>query len=235
MPYVRLSTSRAITLSPGAHEFWLYMANQGGTVQGPAYYTSKGQDSLYYWAPNIGVAYNPNPGDVISSNSTDYVKFTASQFSPTADRSKANIDSRLYRASFEGGTKFATGTVFDIGDAAPYTPFTLTNLEGAMTVTNGTLVLSGNWTIDAAEVNAGGLVLAGDANLVFADGATLTVTNAGQILHKGTVGMPLVTCAGTGTVTGRPTILMEEGGWKLDEKDGNLNIHRPIGIILIVQ
>ena len=231
----RFEASKAITLTPGAHSFWLYMANNGGSGSGPWSYTNEGSSSARYWAGNMGVAYNPNPGEVISSNSTDYVKFTGSQFSPTADRGKANIDSSLYRASFEGGAKFATGTVFDIGDAAPYTPFTLASLEGAMTVTNGTLVLSGNWTIDAAEVNAGGLVLAGDANLVFADGATLTVTNAGQILHKGTVGMPLVTCAGTGTVTGRPTILMEEGGWKLDEKDGNLNIHRPIGIILIVQ
>jgi hypothetical protein len=187
------------------------------------------------WAPYMGVAYNPNPGAVISSNSTDYVKFTASQFSPTLDRGKANLDSSLYRASFEGGAKFATGTVFDIGDAAPYTPFPLVNLEGAMTVTNGTLVLSGSWTIDAAEINAGGLVLAGDANLVFAEGATLTLTNASQIRHKGSVGMPLVTCAGTGTVTGRPTILMEEDGWRIDEKDGNLNIHRQIGFMLIVR
>lgn len=232
MPYVRLSTSRAITLSPGAHEFWLYMANQGGTVQGPAYYTSKGQDSLYYWAPNIGVAYNPNPGDVISSNSTDYVKFTASQFSPTADRGKVNIDSSLYRASFEGGAKFATGTVFDIGDAAPYTPFTIENLEGAMTVTNGTLVLSGNWTIDAAEINAGGIILAGDANLVFAEGATLTVTNAGQILNVHRDGMPLVTCAGTGSVTGKPTILTDEKGWRIDEIGGNLNVHQAIGFVV---
>jgi hypothetical protein len=84
-------------------------------------------------------------------------------------------------------------------------------------------------------LNAGGLVIAGDANLVFAAGATLTVANASQIRHKGTVGMPLVTCAGTGTVTGRPTIVMEEDGWKLDETNGNLNIHRPIGFMLIVQ
>ena len=231
----RFEASKAITLTPGAHSFWLYMANNGGSSCGPWSYTNEGSSSARYWVGNMGVAYNPNPGDVISSNSTDYVKFTASQFSPTLDRGKANLDSSLYRASFEGGAKFATGTVFDIGDAAPYTPVPLVNLEGAMTVMNGTLVLSGNWTIDAAAINAGGLVLTGDANLVFADGATLTVTNAGQILHKGRGGMPLVTCAGTGTVTGRPSILMDEPGWRLDEKDGNLNIHRLIGMLLVIQ
>ena len=188
----RLTTSNPIALTPGAHSFCLYMATFGNAqLNGPAHLSSD-----YGWEKNMGVAYNPNPGAVISSNSTDYVKFTASQFSPTLDRGKAN-------------------------------------LEGAMTVTNGTLVLSGNWTIDAAEVNAGGLVLAGDANLVFADGATLTVTNASRILHKGTVGMPLITCAGTGTVTGRPTILMEESGWELEDRDGNINIYRPTGILLI--
>ena len=225
----RLTTSSPITLTPGAHSFSLYMATYGNAhLNGPAHLSAP-----YGWDPNMGVVYNPNPGDVISSNSTDYVKFTASQFSPTLNRGKANLDSSLYRASFDGGAKFAAGTVFDIGDTAPYTPFPLTNLEGAMTVTNGTLVLSGSWTIDAAEINAGGLVLTGDANLVFADGATLTVTNASQIRRKGSVGMPLVTCAGTGTVTGRPTVLMEEGGWKLYEKDGNLNIYRPTGAVLI--
>ena len=226
----RLTTSNPITLAPGAHTFCLYMATFGNAqLYGPARLSAP-----YGWEPNTGVVYNPNPGEVISSNSADYVQFTASQFSPSADRGKANLDSSIYRASFEGGAKFATGTVFDIGDTAPYTPFPLAQLEGAMTVTNGTLVLSGNWTIDAAEINAGGLVLAGDANLVFADGATLTVTNASRIRHKGSVGMPLVTCAGTGTVTGRPTILMEEDGWRIDETDGNLNIHRPTGIMLIV-
>ena len=227
----RLTTSNPITLAPGAHTFCLYMATFGNAqLYGPARLSAD-----YGWAMNTGVVYNPNPGEVISSNSADYVQFTASQFSPTADRGKVNLDSSLYRASFEGGAKFATGTVFDIGDTAPYTPFPLASLEGAMTVTNGTLVLSGSWTIDAAEINAGGLVLAGDANLVFADGATLTVTNARQISNVHREGMPLVTCAGTGTVTGRPTILMEEDGWRIDEKDGNLNIHRQIGFMVIVQ
>ncbi len=226
--YDRLSTSKAITLSPGAHQFVLYMATYfNPTKIGPA----TGGD----WAPHMGVAYNPNPGAVISSNSTDYVKFTASQFSPTLNRGKADIDSGRYRASFEGGAKFAAGTVFDIGDVAPYTPFTIENLEGAMTVTNGTLVLSGNWKIDAADINAGGLVLAGDANLVFADGATLTVTNGGEIANVHRDGMPLVTCSGTGSVTGKPRILTDEDGWKIDEIDGNINIHQSVGFIIILR
>jgi hypothetical protein len=233
----RFTTSAPVTLAPGAHSFCLYMATYGNAAKyGPAWYTDEGAGAVNYWGTNMGVAYKPTShGTVISSNSTDYVKFTASQFSPSIDRDKVSLDSSRYRASFEGGVRFAVGTVLDIGDTAPYTPFPLASLEGAMTVTNGTLVLSGNWTIDAAEINAGGLVLAGDANLVFADGATLTLTNASQIRHKGTVGMPLVTCAGTGTVTGRPTIVLEEGGWKLDEMNGNLNIHRPIGFMVIVQ
>lgn len=231
----RFITSNVITLQPGRHSFYLYMANNGGNGMGPCSYTTEGAGSKCYWLANMGVAYNPNPGAVISSNSTDYVKFTASQFSPSADRGKANLESSLYRASFEGGAKFATGTVFDIGDAAPYTPFPLVNLEGAMTVTNGTLVLSGSWTIDAAEINAGGLVLAGDANLVFADGATLTVTNAGQISNVRREGMPLVTCAGTGSVTGRPKILTDEKGWKIDEIEGNLNIFQSVGFFIILR
>jgi autotransporter-associated beta strand protein len=233
----RFTTSAPVTLAPGAHSFCLYMATYGNAAKyGPAWYTKEGPGAVNYWGTNMGVAYKPtSQGTVISSNSTDYVKFTASQFSPSIDRDKVSLDSSRYRASFEGGVRFAVGTVLDIGDIAPYTPMPLASLEGAMTVTNGTLVLSGNWTIDAAEINAGGLVLAGDANLVFADGATLTVANASQIRHKGTVGMPLVKCAGTCTVTGRPTIVMEEDGWKLDETNGNLNIHRPIGFMVIVQ
>jgi hypothetical protein len=187
------------------------------------------------WAPDMGVVYNPNPGAIISSNSTDYVKFTASQFSPTAERNKVNLDSSLYRASFNGGIKFATGTVFDIGDTAPYTPFPIENLEGAMTVKNGTLVLSGNWTIDASEINEGGFILAGDANLVFAEGATLTVTNAGQITNVYRDGMPLVTCSGSGSVSGLPTIVTDEKGWKIYAKDGNYNICCQKGLTLIIR
>ena len=227
----RLTTSKAITLAPGAHRFSLYMATYGNSQR----YGVHRDNSQYGWAPYMGVVYNPNPGDVISSNSTDYVKFTASQFSPAAERNKANLDPSLYRASFKGGVKFAAGTVFDIGDAAPYTPFTLENIEGATTVENGTLVLTGHWTIDAAEINAGGLVLAGDANLVFADGATLTVTNGERITGVHREGMPLVTCAGTGTVTGRPAILMEEDGWTICEKDGNLNISCRTGLMLVIR
>lgn len=231
--YDRLSTSNAITLNPGAHPFVLYMATYFNPSEiGPV---ANANAASAGWAPYMGVVYNPNPGDVISSNSTDYVKFTASQFSPTLNRGKSDLDSSHYRASFEGGAKFATGTVFDIGDTAPYTPFPLANLEGAMTVTNGTLVLSGNWTIDAAEVNAGGLVLAGDANLVFADGATLTVTNGGEIANVHRDGMPLVTCAGTGSVTGKPIILTDERGWKVDEIDGNINIHQSVGFVIILR
>ena len=227
----RLTTSKAITLAPGAHSFCLYMATYGNSAR----YGVHRDYSSYGWAPYMGVVYNPNPGEVISSNSADYVKFTASQFSPTLNRGKTDLDSCRYRASFEGGAKFAAGTVFDIGDVAPYTPFTIENLEGAMTVTNGTLVLSGNWTIDAAEINAGGLVLAGDANLVFADGATLTVTNGGEIANVHRDGMPLVTCSGTGSVTGKPRILTDEDGWKIDEIDGNINIHQSVGFIIILR
>ena len=229
--YDRLTTSKAITLKRGAHPFCLYMTTYFNPQKtGPANdVASKG------WAPDMGVVYNPNPGAIISSNSTDYVKFTAAQFSPTLERNKVNLDSSLYRASFNGGIKFATGTVFDIGDTAPHTPFPIENLEGAMTVTNGTLVISGNWTIDAAEINAGGIVLAGDANLVFADGATLTVTNGGKIANVHRDGMPLVTCAGTGSVTGRPKILTDENGWKIDEIEGNLNVHQLIGFFIILR
>jgi hypothetical protein len=125
--------------------------------------------------------------------------------------------------------------VFDIGDAAPYTPFPLENLEGAMTVKNGTLVLSGNWTIDASEINEGGLILEGDANLIFAEGATLTVTNAGQITNVYRDGMPLVTCSGSGSVSGLPTIVTDEKGWKIYAKDGNYNICCQKGLTLIIR
>ena len=53
----------------------------------------------------------------------------------------------------ESAVAFGLGTVFDVGDVAPYTPVTVPALTGAPTVMNGEVhVTDTTWTLRAADV-----------------------------------------------------------------------------------
>ncbi len=247
----RFTTSPPVTIQPGHHTFYLYMGNGYNSGTGPWEYTAQTsasdaqKDPAFancLWKKNFGVAYNPNPAQdgPISSNSNDYVAFDASQFTPSLDEvvtNKTLLSGELYRPSFPGGARFAAGTTLDIADALPYTPFAIDDFGGAPTVTNGTLAIGGSWALEAADVIGGGMILAGDANLVFGAGVTLTVANVDSLPApvRRPEGMPIVTLAGTGSISGMPALTGLPRKWQVRMADGgrSLNIYDISGLVIV--
>ena len=63
------------------------------------------------------------------------------------------------------------------------TRFSVPKLTGFPHVTNGTLKVSGKWTLPAAELNAGG-VMRVDGALDFAEGALVSLDDMSQVVRR---------------------------------------------------
>lgn len=107
---------------------------------------------------------------------------------------------------------FAAGTTFDMNGNDLSVP----NLTGFPTITNpGKLTITGNWTIDYADLADGKVLDLGAGALEFTPGATVTVANRGSSIHG-----QMVLARAQGGVTGEPSVI----GWnrKLKAVDGEL-------------
>ncbi len=153
---------------------------------------------------------------------------------------KAEVDPAAYpRPSFGGAVAFGPGTVFDVGDVAPYTPVTVPALTGAPTVMNGEVhVTDTTWTLRAADVAAGQpLTVAAGAKVKFAAGTTIAVQDEDDIPHNTVKEYPILRVEEGGTLENAPAYVRPRGSkwfaeWTADNTQLNLAYHDGFCILI---
>lgn len=123
------------------------------------------------------------------------------------------------------GLVFAANTTFDMQGK----DIEVADITGFPTVANaGKLTISGNWTIDYADLAAGKVLDLGAGSLEFAAGATITVLNRGTTIK----GPQIVVAKANGGVAGQPTVV----GWSRKAKavGGELKFVG-LGLFLVVK
>ena len=209
--YFRVHGNAHATLKPGPNRFVFHMANNGdeygaGGTQHNSEFCVYAPNGIY-WTPFMALGYDTqNRG---TTNHVDYAKMIepgdGSLFTTTATPVKDHVDPAMYWPTF-ASIHFAGGTVLDLNDVTPYTPYPLVDLNGTMRVENGRVVLSGTWTVDAADLVAGGLTVGAAAELVIESGTKVLLTNVNEIRRRQLKQKPLITCSGGGTVVGTLTL-----------------------------
>ena len=225
-----------VTLTAGWKTFFLRLGNGWNGTSGPAANPALG------WVSNFGIGVDWQGRCV--TNSANYVKFLdpgdGSFLRPTL-AGKAEVDPAAYpRPSFGGAVAFGPGTVFDVGDMAPYTPVTVPSLTGVPTITNGSVsVASSTWTLRAADV-AGGvpLTIASNAELTFPAGTvTVEIADADQMRTLGVAdGCPILTAQEGAALPANAFVVskgVKEAHWRVDLDGATLRLHRTDGMTLV--
>ena len=233
--YNRFYVGPPVTLTAGWKTFFLRLGNTWNASVGPAANTALG------WVSNFGIGVDWQGRCV--TNSANYVKFLdpgdGSFLRPTL-AGKADVDPAGYpRPSFGGAVAFGPGTVFDVGDVAPYTPVTVPSLTGVPTITNGEVrVQSATWTLRAADV-AGGvpLTVASNAVLTFPPGTvTIDIADADDLRGQGvTDGSAIMTAQDGASLPSNAfevSAATKAAHWRVDPDGLTLRLHRTDGLTL---
>ncbi len=231
----RLTVTGPFTLKAGWQTFELYMGNTWNGDCGPAANTDYGWTSKF----GVGVDWQAR----CATNSANYVKFLdpgdGSFLRPTL-AGKAEVDPAGYpRPSFGGAVAFGPGTVFDVGDVAPYTPVAVPSLTGVPTITNGSVsVASSTWTLRAADV-AGGvpLTVASNAVLTFPAGTvTVDIADADLLRAQGVRdGWPVMTAQEGAALPANAFVVsagVKSAHWRVDPDGSTLRLRRTDGMTL---
>ena len=222
--YSRLYVGPPVTFTAGWKRFFLYMGNAWNGTAGP-----KINNSTYGWPYDFGIGVDWQARCV--TNSANYVKFLdpgdGSFLRPTL-AGKAEVDPASYGLpTFGGAVAFGPGTVFDVGDVAPYTPVTVPALTGVPTVMNGEVhVTNTTWTLRAADVAAGQpLTVAAGAKVKFAAGTTIVVQDEDDIPHQAVKEYPILRVEEGGTIENTPAYARPRGSkWFAEWTENNTQL-----------
>ena len=221
--YARFYVGPPVKLTAGWKTFFLRLGNSWNSTLGPSSNTALG------WVANFGIGVDWQGRCV--TNSANYVKFLdpgdGSFLRPTL-AGKADVDPAGYpRPSFGGAVAFGPGTVFDVGDVAPYTPVIVPSLTGAPTVMNGEVhVTNTTWTLRAADVAAGQpLTVAAGAKVKFAAGTTIAVQDEDDIPHQAVKEYPILRVEAGGTIENTPAYARPRGSkWFAEWTENNTQL-----------
>ena len=222
--YSRLYVGPPVTFTAGWKRFFLYMGNAWNATAGP-----KINNSALGWPYDFGIGVDWQARCV--TNSANYVKFLdpgdGSFLRPTL-AGKAEVDPASYGLpTFGGAVTFGPGTVFDVGDVAPYTPVTVPALTGVPTVMNGEVhVTNTTWTLRAADVAAGQpLTVAAGAKVKFAAGTTIVVQDEDDIPHQLVKEYPVLRVEEGGTIENTPAYARPRGSkWFAEWTENNTQL-----------
>ena len=236
--YARLYVGPPVKLTAGWKTFFLRLGNTWNADVGPAANPALG------WVSNFGIGVDWQGRCV--TNSANYVKFLdpgdGSFLRPTL-AGKAEVDPAAYpRPSFGGAVAFGPGTVFDVGDVAPYTPVTVPSLIGVPTITNGSVsVASSTWTLRAADV-AGGvpLTVASNAELTFPAGTvTVDIPDADLLKAQGVkTGRAILKVAEGASFPANAFVVsaaVKDAHWRVDLDGDTLRLNSTEGVALILR
>ena len=120
--------------------------------------------------------------------------------------------------------KGTTGTLDleDVGGA-----YTVANVEGSPSVTNGSLTVTNIWTLAAADLGMGTANVSGA--LTFGENAAVTVTGDIDSLQRPSGGFLIAKAA---SISGMPSFHL--AGWSLQKCGGELRLVKP-GLSIIVR
>ena len=236
----RLLVGQPVTLSPGWHSIFISLGNYWGNYN----YTGMGPCGLYngdgiYWAANMGVVLNKS--GTCTSNSADYVMLKDpgdGSFLRISEAQKQILSPSEYRPVFNGPVTFGSGTVFDIGDSAPFVPVSVSDtFTGCPEVRNGILELSGEWVLDEAAIAADlPLRVTGGAGISFAAGARLTLPD--DTAMRPLRNKVILSADASSTISGRENLVIICPGvararWSDDGK--TLSLAKAPGFIIFVR
>ena len=145
------------------------------------------------WWPwrNCGLGYDPQGRVTVKGSTEKEAKQNIlNYFQPFKDpgdgslftidnKTPEQIDQTIYHPVFSNLVMASSATL----DLNGNTRFSVPKLTGFPHVTNGTLKVSGKWTLPAAELNAGG-VMRVDGALDFADGALVSLDDMSQVVRR---------------------------------------------------
>ena len=207
--------TNTVTLTPGPHKFELRAYNttysEGGAKKASRLWDVDNKQALsnnnamvsITWKNDFGCVYDTNGNS--STNVADYVIPSNGRADALAGgdgylftrTNKSFAECRCATCNQFSNIVASAGTAIDLGT---FVTLAVHSLEGVTTVTNGGLTVSGAWTIDAAQVQAGNR-LAVNGVLAFGEDAVIEVEQA------------------TGRVPNSP-----EGGWTIAEADDGISL-----------
>jgi len=222
--YARFYVGPPVKLTAGWKTFFLRLGNTWNASVGPS------SNGALGWVANFGIGVDWQGRCV--TNSANYVKFLdpgdGSFLRPTLS-GKADVDPAGYpRPSFGGAVAFGPGTVFDVGDVAPYTPVTVPALTGAPTIMNGEVhVTNTTWTLRAEDVAAGQpLTVTAGAKVKFAAGTTIAVQDEDDIPHQTVKSYPVLRVEAGGTIENTPAYARPRGSkWFAEWTENNTQLN----------
>ena len=120
--------------------------------------------------------------------------------------------------------KGTTGTLDleDVGGA-----YTVANVEGSPSVTNGNLTVTNTWTLAASALGENSSEISG--TLTFGENAAVTVTGDIDSLQRPSGGFLIAKAA---SISGMPSFHL--AGWSLQKCGGELRLVKP-GLIILVR
>ena len=233
-------------MTPGPHLFRFAVNPRTSTPGSGVPSTSKG----WTWASEMGVVIDRRGR--MSKNSADYFFPSNNVIVGTSGFEVEGGDGSLFTrdardrddftaeelraalcASQLGDVVLGGTATLDLGCEAGSVPASFGNFTGGGAVANGSVAISGTWTLELANrIPVGLQVIGGD--LVFDAGAILDCDVAN--LKPKSSGHVIATVSGT--ITGLPTLSdsLVGNGWELAVKDGcQLVLSRPTGLMLIVR
>ena len=118
-----------------------------------------------------------------------------------------------------------TEGVLDLADVGG--AYTVANVEGSPSVTNGNLTVTGTWAVDAATV---GIKVANvSGTLAFGEGSTMVVAGDLESVSRPADGFVVARAA---SISGKPR-LINSTGWRVVESNGVLRLAKPGLLVLI--
>ena len=172
------------------------VTNGTGTWKG---LVKKGEGTLDYNS-QLGGAYLDLQGGMVKFSTQYREKYSGdyAQYAPDGYEEAVPAFTTLKGTA---GTLDLNGVVQD---------YTVANVEGSPSVTNGGLTVTGNWTLSAATVAGNTANISGA--LAFGDNATVTLVGDFDSVHRPAGGFRI---ARASSISGTPTLVCDGGSWRL--------------------
>ena len=208
--------TKAVTLYPGANAIMLRGWNRNSTAPGwfkpsnkqdwnlpymgfaMAYgNTSSDYDASHYFVPMNGMAACAGgDGIMFTRDARTPEEFTAEELSTT----RATI----------ADLAMSGGGILDLSGS----PLFIKSLEGAGTVTNGSLTVKEIWSLGYSDIVSGN-ALAVDGAMTFADGATIAFDDQNARPNAG-IPVPFAIVTAKDGVTGNPSFSCGKKNWRME-------------------
>lgn len=209
-----------ITVSPGPHRIHISAYNGTGGAG------ATGCGTYYNWPAKHGLVWNPagayNSDGTVSTNFNDYVDFVNPTNGAVLSLSRDGYEAVGAKSM---AIEVAAGATVFAGDGA----YAFTTYKGLGNITGSTSIQT--WTIDGAEVAAGGQMHV-TGNLTFPEGAAFVLENVSSLPTSGAAKV-IATVDGEVTGTLPAVVIPGSGVWSVFQSGHDLKLGLTKGTVLI--